>query len=163
MGVLCMHGYLYVHYLYNIASKIRGAVAGIPFESFHKYSSEIIRAGVFGRDEHGKIRDRLVFSANNLVSQYVTRFTRITPTTRPKSLCNPLQTAPLPRLSLTTQCMCSLHYMLMCTQWLIMTALRSGCSHLFTHPVLSVCTHMYYSVYIVYIDLTVSSCPLEIF
>ena len=52
----------------SIASKIRGAVAGIPFEKFHKYSSEIIRAGVFGRDEHGKLRDQLVFPANNLVS-----------------------------------------------------------------------------------------------
>ncbi|CAI8049167.1 Major vault protein [Geodia barretti] len=51
----------------SIASKIRGAVAGIPFEKFHKYSSEIIRAGVFGRDEHGKLRDQLVFPANNLV------------------------------------------------------------------------------------------------
>ena len=50
------------------ASRIRGAVAGIPFEKFHKYSSEIIRAGVFGCDEHGKMRDQLVFSANNLVS-----------------------------------------------------------------------------------------------
>ena len=43
-------------------------MAGIPFEKFHKYSSEIIRAGVFGRDEEGKLRDRLVFTANNLVS-----------------------------------------------------------------------------------------------
>jgi major vault protein len=51
----------------EVASRIRGAVAGIPFESFHKYSSEIIRAGVFGRDEHGKLRERLVFSANRLV------------------------------------------------------------------------------------------------
>ena len=55
----------YIH----TASKIRGTVAGIPFENFHKYSSEVIRAGVFGRDEHGKLRDRLVFSANNLVSE----------------------------------------------------------------------------------------------
>jgi major vault protein len=52
----------------EVASRIRGAVAGIPFEKFHKYSSEIIRAGVFGCDEHGKMRDQLVFSANNLVS-----------------------------------------------------------------------------------------------
>ena len=58
--------YTYTHC--STASKIRGAVAGIPFETFHKYSSEIIRAGVFGRDEHGKMRERLVFPANNLVS-----------------------------------------------------------------------------------------------
>ena len=50
------------------ASKIRGAVAGIPFEQFHKYSSEIIRTGMFGKGEDGKVRDELVFRANNLVS-----------------------------------------------------------------------------------------------
>ena len=52
----------------SAASKIRGAVAGIPFEQFHKYSSEIIRAGVFGKGEDGKVREELTFSANNLVS-----------------------------------------------------------------------------------------------
>lgn len=57
------------------ASKIRGSVAGIPFEKFHKYSSEIIRAGVFGNDEHGKLKDRLLFPANNLVSYCTTPFT----------------------------------------------------------------------------------------
>lgn len=57
--------------LCGVASRIRGTVAGIPFENFHKYSSEIIRAGVFGRDEHGKLRDCLVFTANNLVSLYL--------------------------------------------------------------------------------------------
>ena len=31
-------------------------------------SSEIVRTGVFGKNEEGKIKDRLVFSANNLVS-----------------------------------------------------------------------------------------------
>ena len=54
----------------HTASKIRGTVAGISFENFHKYSNEIIRAGVFGRDKHGKVRDSLVFPANNLVSDY---------------------------------------------------------------------------------------------
>lgn len=42
-------------------------MAGIPFEEFHKYSAEIIRTGVFGKDEEGKIRKQLVFKANNLV------------------------------------------------------------------------------------------------
>ena len=50
------------------ASKIRGAVAGIPFEQFYKHSSEIIRTGIFGKEEDGKVRDELVFRANNLVS-----------------------------------------------------------------------------------------------
>ena len=52
----------------SVASKIRGAVAGIPFEQFHKYSSEIIRAGVFGKGEDGQVRKELTFAANNLVS-----------------------------------------------------------------------------------------------
>ena len=50
------------------ASRIRGRVAGVPFEKFHKHSSEIIRAGVFGWDGAGKIKNRLAFGANNLVS-----------------------------------------------------------------------------------------------
>jgi len=45
-------------------------VAGIPFEQFHKYSAEIIRAGVFGK-KGGKVREELVFQANNLVSRGV--------------------------------------------------------------------------------------------
>ena len=55
----------------SAASKIRGAVAGIPFEQFHKYSSEIIRVGVFGKGEDGKVREELAFAANNLVSGMV--------------------------------------------------------------------------------------------
>ena len=53
----------------EVASRIRGAVASVPFEQFHKYSIDIIRAGVFGRNkDSGKLKDELVFSANNLVS-----------------------------------------------------------------------------------------------
>lgn len=51
----------------EVASRIRGRVAGIPFEQFHKYSAEIVRAGVFGKDAEGMIRRELVFPANNLV------------------------------------------------------------------------------------------------
>lgn len=69
--VLCVCAFFYS------ASKIRGSVAGIPFERFHKYSSEIIRAGVFGNDEHGKLKDRLMFPANNLVSYCASPFTII--------------------------------------------------------------------------------------
>lgn len=47
----------------EVASRIRGAVASVPFEQFHKYSTEIIRTGVFG-----KKAKELLFSANNLVS-----------------------------------------------------------------------------------------------
>lgn len=50
-----------------IASRIRGSVAGVQFDDFHKNSSKIIRASVFGMDENKKVRDRLVFPQNNLV------------------------------------------------------------------------------------------------
>ncbi len=53
----------------EVASRIRGAVAGVPFEVFHKYSTDIIRAGVFGKKEDGSFKEELLFSANNLVSE----------------------------------------------------------------------------------------------
>ena len=54
----------------EVASRIRGTVAAIPFEQFHKYSAEIIRTGVFGKDKDGKFKKELVFEANNLVSVF---------------------------------------------------------------------------------------------
>eukprot|EP00178_Gracilaria_changii_P006613 TRINITY_DN2152_c0_g1_i1.p1 TRINITY_DN2152_c0_g1~~TRINITY_DN2152_c0_g1_i1.p1 ORF type:complete len:865 (+),score=212.30 TRINITY_DN2152_c0_g1_i1:81-2675(+) len=50
-----------------IASRVRGAVAGVSFDFFHKNSAKIIRAAVFGEDENKKIRNKFSFSANNLV------------------------------------------------------------------------------------------------
>lgn len=50
-----------------IASRIRGAVAGVAFDDFHKNSAKIIRASVFGLDEKMKVRDKFVFPQNNLV------------------------------------------------------------------------------------------------
>jgi len=50
-----------------IASMVRGAVAGVSFDEFHRNSAKIIRKAVFGVDDKGKILNRLVFSANNLV------------------------------------------------------------------------------------------------
>lgn len=50
-----------------IASRIRGAVAGVQFDDFHKNSAKIIRASVFGLDEKGKVKGRFFFPANNLV------------------------------------------------------------------------------------------------
>lgn len=52
----------------EVASRIRGAVAAVPFEQFHKFSTEIIRAGVFGKNKDGSFKEELVFKANNLVS-----------------------------------------------------------------------------------------------
>lgn len=49
-----------------IASRIRGAVAGVRFDDFHKNSAKIIRTSVFGLDENLKIRSSFSFPANNL-------------------------------------------------------------------------------------------------
>jgi len=50
-----------------IASRVRGSVAAVAFDAFHRDSAKIIRAAVFGRDENQKIRDQFRFAANNLV------------------------------------------------------------------------------------------------
>jgi major vault protein len=50
-----------------IASRIRGAVAAVSFDHFHKESARIIRASVFGLDENQKVKNRLTFESNNLV------------------------------------------------------------------------------------------------
>ncbi|XP_038074409.1 major vault protein-like [Patiria miniata] len=50
-----------------IASRIRGAVAGVAFDDFHKNSAKIIRASVFGLDENLKVKERFHFPQNNLV------------------------------------------------------------------------------------------------
>merc|ERR1712232_1217667 len=49
-----------------MASNIRGAVASVAFDEFHKYSARLIRKAVFGLDENGKINDEFVFTSNNL-------------------------------------------------------------------------------------------------
>lgn len=50
-----------------IASRVRGAVAQVQFDDFHKNSAKIIRSSVFGFDDKNKVRDRFVFPQNNLV------------------------------------------------------------------------------------------------
>eukprot|EP00048_Salpingoeca_helianthica_P014523 m.222103 g.222103 ORF g.222103 m.222103 type:complete len:850 (+) comp15960_c0_seq1:41-2590(+) len=49
-----------------VASRVRGAVASVQFDDFHKNSARIIRQSVFGVDEKGKVRDSFHFPANNL-------------------------------------------------------------------------------------------------
>jgi len=49
-----------------VASRIRGAVAAVNFDDFHKNSASIIRASVFGLDENRKIRKEFKFAQNNL-------------------------------------------------------------------------------------------------
>ncbi|KAJ8250927.1 hypothetical protein GJAV_G00214840 [Gymnothorax javanicus] len=50
-----------------IASKIRGAVAAVQFDDFHKNSNRIICSAVFGFDEKMAVRSSLRFSQNGLV------------------------------------------------------------------------------------------------
>jgi len=50
-----------------IASRIRGTVAGVKFDEFHRNSANIIRAAVFGRDEGGRVREEFRFKTNGLV------------------------------------------------------------------------------------------------
>ncbi|CAL9692919.1 unnamed protein product [Knipowitschia caucasica] len=50
-----------------IASKIRGAVASVQFDDFHKNSNRIICSAVFGFDEKVNIRGSLQFPQNRLV------------------------------------------------------------------------------------------------
>ncbi len=51
-----------------IASRVRGAVAAVSFDKFHKNSSDIIRSAVFGIDpESEQVRNKFFFSANSLV------------------------------------------------------------------------------------------------
>lgn len=49
-----------------IASRVRGAVAQVPFDDFHKNSARVIRASVFGLDEKDKVKDSFIFKQNNL-------------------------------------------------------------------------------------------------
>ncbi|CAN9505076.1 unnamed protein product [Ophioblennius macclurei] len=50
-----------------IASRIRGAVASVQFDDFHKNSNRIICSAVFGFDEKLAVRSSLRFNQNNLV------------------------------------------------------------------------------------------------
>ncbi|KAL4223159.1 hypothetical protein ACF0H5_016631 [Mactra antiquata] len=50
-----------------IASRVRGAVAQVAFDDFHKNSARVIRSSVFGFDEKDKVRDMFRFNQNNLV------------------------------------------------------------------------------------------------
>lgn len=49
-----------------IASRIRGAVASVKFDDFHKNSAKIIRSSVFGVGADGKVIDKFMFPANML-------------------------------------------------------------------------------------------------
>ncbi|MFB8788235.1 MAG: colicin uptake protein [Potamolinea sp.] len=50
-----------------IASRVRGAVAGVKFDEFHRNSARIIRQAVFGIDEQGHVGEEFRFRTNNFV------------------------------------------------------------------------------------------------
>eukprot|EP00906_Rhabdomonas_costata_P002467 RCo003912 len=50
----------------RLASRIRAAVAAVPFDEFHRKSNSLIASGVFGVDENGLPRSTLYFKANRL-------------------------------------------------------------------------------------------------
>jgi major vault protein len=50
-----------------IASRVRGCVAQVAFDTFHRESAKIIRTAVFGKSTEGKVKDSFSFPANNLV------------------------------------------------------------------------------------------------
>jgi major vault protein len=49
-----------------IASRVRGAVAAVPFDQFHRHSAKIIRTAVFGLDALSKVNKVFQFPSNNL-------------------------------------------------------------------------------------------------
>ena len=52
----------------SIASRIRGIVSSVSFDSFHKDSSNIVQTGVFGKDkETGKFKKPFMFKSNKLI------------------------------------------------------------------------------------------------
>jgi len=50
-----------------IASRVRGAIASVTFDAFHKNSARVIRQAVFGADDGGVERNNFLFTSNNLV------------------------------------------------------------------------------------------------
>jgi major vault protein len=50
-----------------IASRVRGAVASVNFDAFHKSSAKVIRSAIFGSAEAENEKSRFLFPANNLV------------------------------------------------------------------------------------------------
>merc|ERR1719186_1164994 len=44
-----------------IASRVRGAVAQVQFDDFHKNSAKIIRSSVLGFDDKNKVKERFMF------------------------------------------------------------------------------------------------------
>jgi major vault protein len=51
----------------TMASKVRSAVACVPFDTFHKQSADLVRKAIFGYDaENDRVNESLYFEANGL-------------------------------------------------------------------------------------------------
>ncbi|XP_009467086.1 PREDICTED: major vault protein, partial [Nipponia nippon] len=50
-----------------LASRVRGAVAAVTFDDFHKNSNRLICSAVFGFDDGGRLRQQVRFAPNGLV------------------------------------------------------------------------------------------------
>ncbi|KAM7535706.1 hypothetical protein Aperf_G00000089290 [Anoplocephala perfoliata] len=50
-----------------LAARVRGAVASVNFDRFHKNSANLIHEAVFGKDAEGNVNERFVFPQNSLV------------------------------------------------------------------------------------------------
>jgi major vault protein len=51
----------------TIASRVRGHVAGLSFENFHRFSAKAIRTSIFGLDKEGKVKNDYEFVQNGLI------------------------------------------------------------------------------------------------
>ena len=52
-----------------LASRIRGKVAQVAFDEFHRHSTSLIKKAVFGVEKDGTIKQSLRFDANQLVRE----------------------------------------------------------------------------------------------
>jgi len=50
-----------------IASRVRGAVASVSFDAFHRNSAKVIRSAIYGAGENENEKSRFHFPANNLI------------------------------------------------------------------------------------------------
>ncbi|XP_030842279.1 major vault protein [Strongylocentrotus purpuratus] len=51
----------------EVGSRIRAVVSRVKFDEFHRHSMHLLKAGVFGYNPDGSVKERLVFEANKLV------------------------------------------------------------------------------------------------
>eukprot|EP00057_Strongylocentrotus_purpuratus_P009806 XP_011664280.1 PREDICTED: major vault protein-like [Strongylocentrotus purpuratus] len=52
----------------EVGSRIRAVVSRVKFDEFHRHSMHLLKAGVFGYNPDGSVKERLVFEANKLIA-----------------------------------------------------------------------------------------------